>query len=78
MVYFANFNLESATAQGARLIRTGQAQTQGFNATQFKTEVCKHITAPITCDGLNSMSAITRASAMPARTSPTPSTATAI
>ncbi|HMK42068.1 MAG TPA: TadE/TadG family type IV pilus assembly protein [Methyloceanibacter sp.] len=52
LVYFATFNLESATAQGARLIRTGQAQTQGFNATQFKTEVCKHIIPPITCDGL--------------------------
>jgi Flp pilus assembly protein TadG len=52
IVYFATFNLESATSQAARLIRTGQAQTQGFNATQFKTEVCKHITAPITCDGL--------------------------
>ena len=53
LVYFATFDLESATAQGARLVRTGQAQTQGFNATQFKNEVCKFITAPITCAGLN-------------------------
>lgn len=52
VVYFANFALEGATAQGARLIRTGQAQTQKFSATQFKTEVCKHLTAPIQCSAL--------------------------
>lgn len=52
LVYFATFNLESATAQGARLIRTGQAQNQKFDAGKFKTEVCKYIVAPITCDGL--------------------------
>jgi Flp pilus assembly protein TadG len=52
LVYFANFALEGATAQGARLIRTGQAQTQKFSATQFKSEVCKHLTAPIECGGL--------------------------
>ncbi len=52
IVYFANFTLDSATAQGARLIRTGQAQTQSFDAAKFKSEVCKHVTAPITCGGL--------------------------
>jgi len=52
IMYFATFNLESATAQGARLIRTGQAQNQSFDAGKFKTEVCKHISAPITCAGL--------------------------
>ncbi len=52
ILYFATFNLESATAQGARLIRTGQAQNQSFDAGKFKTEVCKHITAPIKCSGL--------------------------
>jgi Flp pilus assembly protein TadG len=52
IMYFATFNLESATAQGARLIRTGQAQSQNFDAGKFKTEVCKHVTAPITCAGL--------------------------
>ncbi len=52
LVYFATFNLESATARGARLIRTGQAQNQKFDAGQFKNEVCKYIVAPLTCDGL--------------------------
>jgi Flp pilus assembly pilin Flp len=50
LVYFANFALESAIDRGARLIRTGQAQT--FSAQQFKTEVCKHLSAPLTCNDL--------------------------
>ena len=52
VVYFANFQLEAATAKGARLIRTGQAQSQNFDAAKFKTEVCKHLSAPVTCGGL--------------------------
>lgn len=52
VVYFANFTLENAVTQGARLIRTGQAQTQGFDAGKFKTEVCKNLSAPISCAGL--------------------------
>ncbi len=34
------------------LIRTGEAQTQGFDAAKFKTEVCKYLTAPLSCGGL--------------------------
>ena len=52
IMYFANFTLENAAGQGARLVRTGQAQNQGFDAARFKTEVCKHISAPINCAGL--------------------------
>jgi Flp pilus assembly protein TadG len=52
VVYFANFSLENAVSQGARLIRTGQVQSQGFSASQFKTEVCKHISPPISCEGM--------------------------
>ena len=52
IVYFANFALENATSQGARLIRTGQAQAQKFDAAKFKSEVCKHLSAPISCAGL--------------------------
>ena len=52
LVYFSNFALESATERGARLIRTGQAQTQGFDAAKFKSELCKHLSAPLTCSGL--------------------------
>lgn len=49
LVYFANFTLENATAQGARLIRTGQAQTQNFDAGKFKSEVCKHLSDLLPC-----------------------------
>jgi Flp pilus assembly protein TadG len=52
LVFAANYMLEHATAQGARLIRTGQAQTQGFNAAAFKNEVCKYLTVPLSCAGL--------------------------
>jgi Flp pilus assembly pilin Flp len=50
LVYFANVGLEGAIDRGARLIRTGQAQK--FSAQQFKTEVCKHLSAPLKCDDL--------------------------
>jgi Flp pilus assembly protein TadG len=52
LVYFANFALEGATQQGARLIRTGQAQNKKFSAAEFKNEVCKYLTAPIRCSQL--------------------------
>lgn len=52
LVYFANFALEGATQQGARLIRTGQAQNKKFTAAEFKQEVCKNLTAPINCSKL--------------------------
>jgi Flp pilus assembly protein TadG len=52
IVFFANFTLENAVSQGARLIRTGQAQAGSFDATAFRTEVCKHLSAPITCANL--------------------------
>jgi hypothetical protein len=51
LVYLANFELDNAVNYGSRLVRTGQAQTD-FDAAEFKAEVCKHVTAPITCDGL--------------------------
>ena len=52
LVFFATFALEHATSQGARLIRTGQAQSKGFDAAAFKTEVCKVLTVPLSCAGL--------------------------
>ncbi len=52
IVFFANYSLENAAAQGARMLRTGQAQNQKFDAQMFKTEVCKHITAPLDCGKL--------------------------
>ena len=52
VVFFANFALEDATERGARLVRTGQAQSQGFDAAKFKSEVCKYLIAPVSCAGL--------------------------
>lgn len=39
--FFANQVLENAAIDSARLIRTGQAQLQGFNAAKFKEEILK-------------------------------------
>lgn len=52
LVYTATFSLEKATAEAARLIRTGQAQGRALDASTFKTEVCKNLTPPLSCDGL--------------------------
>lgn len=49
-VYFANFALENATSRAARLVRTGQAQD--LTAAKFKAEVCKEISAPLSCSDL--------------------------
>ena len=43
IVFFAGQTLETAAADSARLIMTGQAQSQGLSQAQFKTEVCKRI-----------------------------------
>jgi Flp pilus assembly protein TadG len=52
LLFVGNMTLEHAIEQGARLIRTGEAQTQGFDAGRFKSEVCKYLTAPLSCGGL--------------------------
>lgn len=49
-VYLANFSLESAVNQAARLVRTGQAQS--FDAAAFKTQVCAQLSAPLICSKL--------------------------
>jgi Flp pilus assembly pilin Flp len=49
LVFFANFTLENAASQGARMIRTGQAQHQGFDAAAFKNEVCEHLSDMLSC-----------------------------
>jgi Flp pilus assembly protein TadG len=51
LVFFAGQSLETATADSARLVMTGQAQTQGFDQAKFKTEVCKRIFALFDCSG---------------------------
>jgi Flp pilus assembly protein TadG len=49
MVFFAGQTLEAAAADSARLIMTGQAQSQKFSAADFKTEVCKRIYGLFDC-----------------------------
>ena len=49
LVFFAGQTLETAAADSARLIMTGQAQTQGLNQGTFKDAVCSKIHGMINC-----------------------------
>jgi Flp pilus assembly protein TadG len=49
MVFFADQTLETAVADSARLIMTGQAQTQSLNATTFKNAVCARVYGLFNC-----------------------------
>ena len=49
LVFFADQTLETAVADSARLIMTGQAQTQSLNATTFKNAVCARIYGLFNC-----------------------------
>jgi Flp pilus assembly protein TadG len=49
IVFFAGQTLETAVASASRLILTGQAQSQGFDATAFKNAVCAKIYGLIDC-----------------------------
>ena len=44
IVFFAGQTLETAGADSARLIMTGQAQTNGYSQADFKTAVCTYLT----------------------------------
>jgi len=48
-IFLASQSLETAAAYGARLILTGQAQTQNWTAAQFKQQICGQITAIFNC-----------------------------
>jgi Flp pilus assembly protein TadG len=50
LVFFAGQVLETAAADSARLILTGQAQTQGLNQTTFKDAVCANVHGVIDCN----------------------------
>ncbi|MEX0852503.1 MAG: TadE/TadG family type IV pilus assembly protein [Bauldia sp.] len=50
LMFFADQALETAVANAARLIRTGQAQQQGFNANDFKDEICEQVMSLFGCD----------------------------
>lgn len=49
LVFFASQTLETAVADSARLIMTGQAQSQNFSAAQFKTAVCDKVKGLLDC-----------------------------
>lgn len=49
LVFFAGQTLETAAADSARLIMTGQAQTQGFSQADFKAQVCNRIYGLFDC-----------------------------
>ena len=49
MVFFAGQTLETAVADSARLILTGQAQTGGLTQATYKDEVCKKIYGIFDC-----------------------------
>lgn len=49
LVFFAQQTLETAVADSARLIMTGQAQAAKFDADQFKATVCGKVVALFDC-----------------------------
>src|ERR1700720_1535674 len=49
LVFFADQTLETAVADSARLIMTGQAQTQSLNAATFKNAVCARVYGLFNC-----------------------------
>lgn len=51
IVFFAGQTLEAAVADSARLIMTGQAQTQSLTQSTFKTQVCSKIYGLFDCAG---------------------------
>jgi Flp pilus assembly protein TadG len=51
VVFFAGQALETAGADSARLIMTGQAQTQGYDQAKFKEAVCGKIYGLFNCAG---------------------------
>jgi Flp pilus assembly protein TadG len=51
LVFFAGQALETAAADSARLIMTGQAQTQGYTEGTFKKAICDRIVALFNCEG---------------------------
>lgn len=52
ILFLAGQVLDTATADAARLIRTGQAQQAAMTATQFKNEVCKRLYVLFDCNNV--------------------------
>lgn len=52
VLFLAQQVLQTATTNAARLVMTGQAQSQKLNASQFQAAVCAKIPAMFTCSGI--------------------------
>jgi Flp pilus assembly protein TadG len=52
MVLLAGQTLQTAVAQSARQILTGQAQTQGLSAAQFQQVVCANVSSLFNCSSV--------------------------
>src|SRR5690606_22330655 len=52
IVFFASQALETATADAARLVMTGQAQKQNMSQAAFKQAICDNMRGMIGCEGL--------------------------
>ena len=48
-IYWANQELENATTQGARLVKTGQVQAAPLTQAQLKTEICSKTAVLVGC-----------------------------
>lgn len=49
--FFGELMLESGLKDAARMIRTGQAQEQGFDEAEFRQTVCDRMLGLLSCDG---------------------------
>jgi len=52
MVHITGQVLQTAVTDASRLIMTGQAQNAAMTKDQFKTEICKRVTALFNCNSL--------------------------
>jgi Flp pilus assembly protein TadG len=50
LIFFGNSMLEKATADAARLVRTGQAQAANMTATQFHDYICTQVSPLLNCN----------------------------
>ena len=51
VMYFAQFTLQNATEDAARLVRTGQVAASNMTQAQFRTAVCNEISPLLACNG---------------------------
>lgn len=50
LMLFSEYVIENGVAQASRMIRTGQVQTEGMSAAQFKDEVCGRLASFLDCE----------------------------